>query len=131
MGQREFKMAKELMSMEAFHELVMEYIREAVNEEMLKEFNQLEEMIQGTSPSQPSVGTIGSSGSAGTLSTKSTKPTNSGNNDPANNVLVPGTNMNINQGLQAASKETNFKKKADLVNKMSAQIQGMKGVVIK
>lgn len=124
-------MAVECMSIEAFEGLVREYIREAVKEEMLKDFSRLAEGTQGTLSSTPSTSTTGTSGTAATLGTKSTIGSNPGNDDPANNVMVPGTNMNINQGLQAAAKETNFKKKAELVNKMSGQIQGMKGLVIK
>jgi hypothetical protein len=45
--------------------------------------------------------------------------------------MVPGTNMNLNQGLQAAAKEVNFKKKAELINKISGQLTGMQGVVTK
>ncbi len=124
-------MAVEYMSVEAFEGLVKEYIREAVKEEMLKDFSRLVEATQGTLSSTPSTSTTGTSGTSATLGTKGTIGSNPGNGDPANNVMVPGTNMNINQGLQAASKETNFKKKAELVNKMSGQIQGMKGLVIK
>lgn len=124
-------MAKEFMSMEAFEKLVMEYIREAVREEMLKDLSKLSEVTQGTLSTGTSTTSIGTSGTTGTTGTKSGVGTKPGNDDPANNVMVPGTNMNINQGLQAAAKETNFKKKADLLNKMSSQIQGMKGLVIK
>lgn len=124
-------MAVEFMSIELFEKLVREYIREAVQEEMLKDFARLEEGTMGTLSADPSSSTIGTSGTTGTTGTKSGVGTKPGNADPANNVMVPGTNMSINQGLQAAAKEPNFKKKADLLSKMSTQIQGMKGVVVK
>ncbi len=124
-------MATEYMSIEVFEGLVREYIREAVEEEMLKDFSRLTEVTQGTLSSTPSTPTTGTSGATATLGTKPTIGSNPGNGDPANNVMVPGTNMNINQGLQASAKETNFKKKGDLVNKMFGQIQGMKGIVTK
>jgi hypothetical protein len=124
-------MAKQIMSIEAFEQLVREYIQEAVREEMLKDLARMQEGTAGTLSTTSSTSTTGTSGTTATTGTKSSIGSNPGNADPANNVMVPGTNMNINQGLQAAAKETNFKKKAELVNKMSTQIQGMKGLVIK
>jgi hypothetical protein len=124
-------MAKQIMSIEAFEQLVREYIQEAVREEMLKDLARVQEGTAGTLSTTSSTSTTGTSGTTATTGTKSSIGSNPGNADPANNVMVPGTNMNINQGLQAAAKETNFKKKAELVNKMSTQIQGMKGLVIK
>jgi len=110
--------------------MVRELIQESVHEEMVKELG-LNEAAGGTLSSTPSIATVGSSSSTGTSGTKSGVGTTPGNDDPANSVMVPGTNMNLNAGLQAAAKETNFKKKADLINKISDQLTGMKGVVVK
>jgi hypothetical protein len=124
-------MTVQLLSPEAFHKMVKEMIQEAVKEEMLKEFKALEEATAGTISSSPSISTVGTSSSTGTTGTKPSVGSKPGNDDPANNVMIPGTNMNINQALQAAAKEPNFKKKADLTTKITNQIAGMKGVVIK
>lgn len=124
-------MAVQLLSLEAFSKMVKEMIREAIKEEMLKEFKALEEAAAGTISSSPSISTVGTSSSTGTTGTKSSVGSKPGNDDPSNNVMIPGTNMNINQALQAAAKEPNFKKKADLTTKISNQIAGMKGVVTK
>lgn len=124
-------MTVQLLSPEAFHKMVKEMIQEAVKEEMLKEFKALEEATAGTISSSPSISTVDTSSSTGTTGTKPFVGSKPGNDDPANNVMVPGTNMNINQVLQAAAKEPNFKKKADLTTKITNQIVGMKGVVMK
>lgn len=120
---------------ESFHNLVRELIQEAVRDHMVNELERLhlKELggvtgTQGTDFSEPTSGTSGTSETSGTKSGIQTQP---GNKDVANNVMVPGSNMNINQGLQAAAKDPNFKKKAELVQKISNQIAGMKGVVVK
>lgn len=122
-------------TIDSFHQLVREMIQEAVKEQMLGELKRLhlKELggvigSQESDGSQPTTGTSGTTEASGTKSGIQTQP---GNNDVSNNVLVPGTNMNINQGLQAAAKDPNFKKKADMVKKISDQIAGMKGVVVK
>jgi hypothetical protein len=124
-------MTAQLLSPEAFHKMVKEMIQEAIKEEMLKEFKTLEEATAGTISSSPSISTVSTSSSTGTTGTKPSVGSKPGNDDPANNVMIPGTNMNINQALQAAAKEPNFKKKADLTTKITNQIAGMKGVVMK
>jgi len=125
-------MAVQFLSPEAFRKMVLEMIDEAVKEEMLKEFKSLKkEGTAGTISSSPSIATIGTSSSTGTIGTKPSVGSKPGNDDPANNVMIPGTNMNINQALQAAAKETNFRKKAELAAKIANQIAGMKGVVTK
>jgi hypothetical protein len=110
-------------------------IKEAIQEEMINELDRLnlKELggVQGSEGTQTSQATTGTSGTAQAQQAKGTMGTKPGNDDPANNVMVPGTNMSINQGLTAASKEMNFKKKSELINKISAQLTGMKGVVVK
>lgn len=123
-------MTTKYVSVQEFQKMVRELIQESVHEEMVKELG-LNEAAGGTLSSTPSIATVGTSSSTGTSGTKSGVGTTPGNDDPANNVMVPGTNMNVNQGLQAAAKETNFKKKAELAAKITAQIDGMKGVVMK
>jgi len=115
--------------------MVREMVKEAVHKHMVNELDRLnlKELggvigTQGTSSTQSTTGT---SGTAETTNTTGTKPSQPGNKDIANNVLVPGSNLNINQGLQMAAKDPNFKKKADLIQKISNQISGMKGVVVK
>lgn len=124
-------MTAQLLSPEAFHKMVKEMIQEAIKEEMLKEFKAMEEATAGTISSSPSISTVGTSSSTGTTGTKPSVGSKPGNDDPANNVMIPGTNLNINQALQAAAKEPDFKKKADLTTKITNQIAGMKGVVTK
>jgi len=124
-------MTAQLLSLEAFHKMVKEMIREAIKEEMLKEFKAMEEATAGTISSSPSISTVSTSSSTGTTGTKPSVGSKPGNDDPANNVMIPGTNLNINQALQAAAKEPDFKKKADLTTKITNQIAGMKGVVTK
>jgi hypothetical protein len=128
-------MATTLYSVDSFHQMVREMIREAIKEQMVNELERLhlKELggVIGTQETEFSEPTTGTSGTAETSGTKSGIQTQPGNKDVANNVLVPGSNMNINQGLQAAAKDPNFKKKAALVQKISDQIAGMKGVVIK
>lgn len=119
------------MSISEFQKEVQAQIKEAVRECMLEDFKKLDEAVGGTIGSTPSIATVSTSSSTGSTGTQGSKSSSPGNDDPANNVMVPGTNLSINQGLQAAAKETNFKKKAELVNKMSDQIVGMKGVVVK
>lgn len=119
------------MSISEFQKEVQAQIKEAVRECMLEDFRKLDEAVGGTVSSTPSIATVSTSTSTNSTGTQGTKSSTPGNDDPANNVMVPGTNLSINQGLQAAAKETNFKKKADLVQKMSDQIVGMKGVVVK
>jgi hypothetical protein len=125
-------MAVTLYSVEAFQKMVREMIQEAVKEQMLKELDRLRlKELGGTQGTEFSQGTTGTSSSTGTSGTKPGIKTQSGNGDPANNIMVPGTSMNLNQGLAGAAKENNFRKKAELVQKISNQIAGMKGVVVK
>lgn len=128
-------MATMFCSIEAFHDMVREMIQEAVKEQMVKELDRLhlKELggVQGTEETGFSQSSIGTSGTTATSGTKPGIQTQSGNGDVANNVMVQGTNMNVNQGLQAAAKDPNFKKKADMINKIATQIAGMKGVVVK
>jgi hypothetical protein len=132
---RSKRMATSLYSIEEFQRLVRSLIKESIHEEMVTELDRLnlKELggVEGTQGSQSSQTSTGTSGTTGTMGAKGTMSAQSGNNDPANNVMVPGTNMSVNQGLQAAAKEQNFKKKADLINKISGQLSGMKGVVVK
>jgi hypothetical protein len=128
-------MATTLYSIDSFHNLVREMIQEAIRDHMVNELERLhlKELggvtgSQETDFSEPTTGTSGTTQTSGTKSGIQTQP---GNKDVANNVMVPGSNMNINQGLQAAAKDPNFKKKADLVRKIADQIAGMKGVVVK
>lgn len=116
------------VTMEEFSSLVKKIIQEEVHAIMVAEMN---EATFGSAPSGTTTGTVGTSGTSGGFGTKTSTGSNPGNDDPANNVMIQGTNLNINTGLAAASKETNFKKKADLINKISAQLSGMKGVVVK
>jgi hypothetical protein len=128
-------MALTLCTIESFQEMVREMIQEAVKEQMVKELDRLhlKELggVIGTQEAGASQSTTGTSGTTETSGTKSGIQTQPGNKDPANNVFVPGSNMNVNQGLQAAAKDPNFKRKAELVQKISNQIAGMKGVVTK
>lgn len=112
--------------------MVQEMIQEAVKEQMIKELDRLRlKELGGAQETEFSQGTAGTSSSTGTTGTKPGIKTQAGNADPANNVMLPGTSMNVNQGLSSAAKEPNFQKKAKLIQKISDQIAGMKGVVIK
>lgn len=118
-----------------FRSLVIEMINEEVKNHMVNELERLhlKELggvigTQETDATNPTSGTTGTSNTSGGMGTRGT---NAGNGDAANNVMVPGTSMNVNQGLAAASKDPNFKRKANLIKKISDQIQGMKGVVVK
>jgi hypothetical protein len=128
-------MPVKLYSVEAFHEMVRGFVKEAIHDHMINELERLnlKELggVAGTSPTSTSSETTGTSGTSTTSGTKSGVGTTPGNNDPANSVMVPGTNMNLNAGLAAASKEKNFKKKAELIQKISGQLAGMKGLVVK
>ncbi len=128
-------MSTTLCTIEEFHQMVREMINEAVKEQMVNELERLhlKELggVMGTQETGFSEPTTGTSGTTETSGTKSGVQTQPGNKDVANSVMVPGSNMNINQGLQAAAKDPNFKKKADLIQKISNQIAGMKGVVVK
>lgn len=46
--------------------------------------------------------------------------------NPGDTMLVSGTKMTINQGIEAASKEQDFKKKAELLSKIATQMQTTK-----
>lgn len=128
-------MATKLYSIEAFHHMVRGMVQETIKEQMIKELDRLnlKELggVEGTSLTGTSDATTGTSGTTPSTGTKSGIQTTPGNDDPANSVLVPGTNMPLNQGLVAASKEMNFKKKAQLIQKISDQLTAMKGVVTK
>jgi hypothetical protein len=127
-------MVAKFYSIDAFHDMVRGYVKEAIQANMLQELHRLhlKELggVEGTEGTNPTQGTTGTSSASETTGTKSGIKTQSGNNDPANNVMIPGTNLSVNAGLQTASKETNFKKKADLINKISSQLSAMKGVVV-
>lgn len=118
-----------------FRSLVLEMINEEVKKHMVNELERLhlKELggVIGTQETGPTSSTTGASGTSSTTNTMGTRGTNPGNGDAANNVMVPGTSMNVNQGLAAASKDPNFKRKAELIKKISDQITGMKGVVVK
>lgn len=119
----------EYLSIEHFQEVVCEIIQECIKEEMLKEFSLAKEGTAGTISSTPSIASIETSSTSSTSGTKPTMSSKPGNDDAANNVMIPGTNLNINQALQSAAKETNFKKKIELAAKINAQIAGLKGLV--
>jgi len=66
------------LSIEEFPQLVRGLIREAVEEEMVKELATLKEAAGGTISSTPSISTVGSSDNSSTTGTKptvGTKPT--------------------------------------------------------
>ena len=128
-------MATKLMSIDGFHKLVREFVQDSIKEQMLNELKRLnlKELggAVGTQDADTSQSTTGTSGATQETGAKSGIASQAGNNDPANSVMVPGTNMNINAGLQVAAKEQNFKRKAALINKISQQLSGMSGVVVK
>ena len=128
-------MSAKLYSIDAFQQMVRGMVQETIHEQMIKELDRLnlKELggVSGTSLTGTSDATTGTSGTTPATGTKSGIQTTPGNDDPANSVLVPGTNLPLNQGLVAASKEMNFKKKAELIKKISDQLTAMKGVVVK
>lgn len=128
-------MTTSLYSVDSFHKLVREMVQESIKEEMLSELKRLnlKELggVIGTQDSSTTQASTGTSGETETTGTKSGVGPQPGNNDPANNVMVPGTNLSLNAGLQAASKEQNFKRKAQLIKKIADQLSGMSGVVVK
>lgn len=128
-------MSRKYYSIDAFHGMVRQMVKEAIHEHMIQELDRLnlKELggVTSTSGTDATDTTTGTSGTASALGTNGTKQTNPGNDDPANSILVPGTNLPLNAGLAAASKEKNFKKKAELIKKISDQLTAMKGVVVK
>lgn len=121
-----------LRSIQEFENLVREMIHEAVREHMLRELKRLKlkELggVMGSQSTDSSVSTVDTSGTGTTSGTKPGIRTQTSGENPASNIMVPGTNMNVDQALKKAGAETNFKRKADLIKKISDQIAGLKGV---
>lgn len=126
-GYDQYGESSQEMTIPEFKEMVKALIKEAVEEEMMQELDRLRleaddpESLAGayqanldpktgkTPPNIPGV-----------------KPTKTGDN-----IMVPGTKMNVNQAMMQASKEQNIQKKAQLmaqVNSVMAQstVKGLK-----
>ena len=93
-----------LMSIDEFNKLVKEMIKEAIHEEMVSELERLRLKELGPPPVPPEALKQSNKDFATKYKEK-----------VGDNVMVPGTNMNLNQFLIATSKETNFKKKRDMI----------------
>lgn len=119
-------------TIKTFERLVREMINDAVKEHMIKELDRLRlKELGGVKTTKGTDFTEPTTASSGTTNTSGTKPgikTQPSNNDVAGNIMIPGSNMNINQGLVAAAKDPNMRKKASLIKKISDQVAQLKGI---
>lgn len=109
-------MTTKLYSIESFHKMVRGLVREAIHSEMMTELTATGAPLTPP-PAAPT--TPGQPPPVPAAAKTGTKPPGGPAMQPGDNVTIPGTNMNLNQFLAAASKEQNFAKKKEMLAQAS------------
>lgn len=126
---------KRICTIKEFHEIIREMVQKAIKEEMMNEFQGLRtEAMPPPIPTQANATVQKQVGSAPqNVQSQQVQQQQQKNNDLnaqnktspnpnmkiGDNVLIPGTSMNLNKFLQAASSEQNFQKKKDMLAQAS------------
>lgn len=109
-------MATKLYSIESFHKMVRTLVREAIHEEMITELTATGAPL---TPPASTPTTPGQPPPVPAAAKTGTKPPGGPPMQAGDNVTIPGTNMNLNQFLAAASKEQNLTKKKEMLAQAS------------